>query len=110
MARVWLMGCVMAVAAHLAAPASGEGNPQAALGLVAEHCTACHEVPGLKPRFAKADVAAPAFQAMADQPALYTRERLTAFLRQPHFPMGQFIFSPSDIDNLVAFIEALRKP
>lgn len=103
---------VVAILSALAAagPVEAAGNPQAALGLVAEHCTACHEVPGLKPRFARADVAAPAFQAMADQPAVYTRERLAAFLRQPHFPMGKFIFSPSDIDNLVAFIEALRKP
>lgn len=51
----------------------------------------------------------PPFRAIADEPAVYTRARLTSFLRRPHYPMRKFILSPSDIDNLVAFIEGLRE-
>jgi mono/diheme cytochrome c family protein len=85
------------------------GDPDAARGIVAEYCTACHEVPGYVARHGRAEVNAPPFQAMADEPSVYTDERLRRVLRQPHFPMKRFALSPSDIDNLVAFIERLRR-
>ena len=106
--KLWAIVAMLAVMA--AGPAWPEGNADAARGIVAEYCTACHVVPDYKPRFAKADVRAPDFQAIADQPDIYSRERLTTFLSKPHYPMAKFIFSASDVDNLVAFITALRKP
>lgn len=103
-----VLGLLAAAAPHALARAAGDAD--AARGIVAEYCTACHEVPGYAARHGRAEVNAPSFQAIADQPALYTEERLRRFLRQPHFPMTKFALSPSDIDNLVAFIERLRKP
>jgi cytochrome c553 len=90
-------------------PALAQGKPELARGIVAEHCTACHEVPNFHARHGRASVNAPSFQSIADQPKIYTRTRLEAFLRKPHYPMTKFVLSRSDIDNLVAFIEALRK-
>lgn len=104
--------CVAVGLVLAAAPgASGlaAGDPDAARGIVAEYCTACHEVPGYAARHGRAEVSAPPFQAIADEPSVYTDERLRRFLRQPHFPMTKFVLSPSDIDNLVAFIERLRR-
>ena len=85
------------------------GNPAAASGIVAEHCARCHEVPGHAAQHGGASMNAMPFQSIADQPTAYTEERLRTFLQRPHFPMAQFILSPSDIDNVVAFIENLRK-
>ncbi len=92
----------------IGAPASAAGDPDAVRGIVAEHCTGCHEVPGYRARHGRAEVGAPSFQSIADQPETYPPDRLAAFLRQPHFPMTQFVLSRSDIDNVIAFIERLR--
>ena len=97
---------VLAVAT---ASAFAAGDPNAARGIVAEYCVACHEVPGYAPRNGRASLNAPSFQAIADQPAIYRPERLRSFLRQPHFPMTKFTLSPSDADNIIAFIESLRE-
>ena len=105
--RCILAGLLLGAAAQ--APAHAAGDPNAARGIVAEYCVACHVVPGYAPRYGRAPVDAPPFQTIADQPAVYTSERLHKFLQQPHFPMTKFTFSPSDIDNLIAFIESLRK-
>lgn len=103
-----VLGLLLAAAAS--APGRAAGNPDAARGIVAEYCTACHEVPGYVARHGRAELNAPPFQAIANRPAVYTDERLRRFLRQPHFPMAKFTLSPSDIDNLVAFIASLRRP
>ena len=92
-----------------APPALAAGKPELARGIVAEHCTACHEVPNFRSRHGRASVNAPSFQSIADRPTVYTQARLEAFLRRPHYPMTKFVLSPSDIDNLIAFIETLRK-
>jgi cytochrome c553 len=99
---------IAGVLAAGAGPAWAQGNAKAATPIVAEYCTACHVVPGFKPRFAKADVKALDFQKMADEPDVYTRARVEAFLHKPHFPMTKFILSDADIENLAAFIEGLR--
>lgn len=89
-------------------PALAAGDPDAARGIVAEYCTACHVVPGYRPRHERASINAPSFQSIANQPESYTRARLAAFLRQPHYPMKKFTLSPRDVENLIAFIESLR--
>ena len=97
--------CVMGSASALAA-----GNPDAVSGLVSEQCTACHEIPGYKSRYEKAEgVNPPPFQTIADNPDRYPVDQIRAFLQHPHYPMGKFTLSPSDIENLIAFIESLKK-
>lgn len=91
-----------------AVPASATGVADAARSIVVEHCAACHLVPDVNPGARAPMPGAPAFQDIADNPATYTHERITAFLRQPHFPMKRITLSPSDIENLVAYFESLR--
>jgi mono/diheme cytochrome c family protein len=83
------------------------GVPEAAKGLVAEHCSECHAVPGYSAH-GLPTVEAPSFQVIADTPDTYTEQRLRAFLIKPHWPMEQFHLSPSDIDNIVAYVNSLR--
>jgi hypothetical protein len=88
---------------------SAAGDTKAALGLIASECVSCHEVPGFHSPYGKASVAAPSFQVIANTPQIYTDERLRTFLRRPHFPMTKYILSSWDIDNLIAFLDSLRK-
>jgi mono/diheme cytochrome c family protein len=91
-----------------AAPAMAAGDPNAVKGLLADHCADCHAIPGYSAGRSAAGVAAPAFQAIADDPAVYTEERLRAFLQKPHWPMTGFVLSPSDVDNILAYLTTLR--
>ena len=89
--------------------AAAAGDPDAATGLIADKCTSCHEVPGYKARFDRAHLGAPTFETIAKTPGVYTPARLRMFLQKPHWPMTQFVLSLSDIDNILAFIERLRR-
>jgi cytochrome c2 len=90
-------------------PVRAEGNPDIARGIVAEYCSKCHDVPGYGKGSKDAAVIGPSFRSIANQPTVYTQARLKSFLNQPHYPMTKFILSPSDIDNLIAYIESLRR-
>lgn len=79
-----------------------------ARAIITEHCIECHRVPGFAEEARTPAVAAPDFQAIANDRKTYTTQRLRTFLRSPHFPMRQFTLSESDIQKLVAFIEGLR--
>lgn len=83
-------------------------QPYTVKSIIAEHCIECHYVPGFIAVAHNPEIGAPDFQAIADERKTYTRERLTTFLRRPHFPMREFILSESDIQKLIAFIEGLR--
>jgi mono/diheme cytochrome c family protein len=91
-----------------AAPALAAGDPDAIKGLLADHCAVCHAIPGFSANPPAAGLAAPAFETIANDPAVYTEERLRAFLKKPHWPMTGFILSPSDTDNLIAYLTTLR--
>jgi len=108
MAFLTSLASVAALVGLWAAPALAAGAAEAARPIVAEVCSKCHRVPGYDGTAAEG-VSPPDFQAIADDPTTYTTARLTAYLRKPHFPMKSIILSPRDIDNLVAFIEALRR-
>lgn len=90
------------------ATASQAADPRSAKGLISEHCIECHRVPGLAEEAPTAEVRAPDFQSIADNPKVYTTERLVAFLRQPHFPMRRLILSEGDLIRIIAFIESLK--
>lgn len=92
-----------------AAQAQAAGDAKAAKGLIVEHCISCHKVPGYVDVGRSEAIQAPDFQAIADDPGTYTEARLRGYLRKPHYPMRGFIFSPSDIDNLLAFIAGLKR-
>jgi len=87
--------------------AKAEGEPDAAKAIVHEHCVACHLVAGYESERKTPAIEALSFAEVAADPDTYTPERLRRFLQQPHWPMGQFRLSPTDIDNLLAFIESL---
>lgn len=76
--------------------------------IIANHCIECHRVPGYLAEARDPDLKAPGFQDMADDPKTYTAERLTLFLRRPHFPMPGVNLSESDIQSIVGFISELR--
>ena len=90
-------------------PVRAAGNPNMALGIVSDHCSKCHEAPGYEVHRKDAAVVGPSFRSIANQPTVYTRARLRSFLRQSHYPMTKFVLSPSDIDNLIAYIQSLRE-
>ena len=97
------------LAAGLAAvPALAAGDPEKAKGLIAGTCAQCHAVPGYESDASAAMLEAPSFPAIARAPGTFTPERMTEFLHQPHWPMRSVVLSPRDIENLLAFIAALR--
>lgn len=83
------------------------GDPDQAKGIIVEYCAGCHRVPGYSAE-GLPTVEAASFQDFADNPEAYPEDRLRAFLVKPHWPMEQVRLSPSDIDNILAFIESLR--
>jgi cytochrome c553 len=87
----------------------GAGNPDAAKAIVAQYCVKCHAVPGYTTGNAPESVQAPSFERIANNPEMYTAQRLRTFLRQPHYPMKSVTLSKSDIANLIAFIATLRE-
>jgi len=104
-----LVGVLTAVCmAAATGTAWAAGDPDAVEGLIADRCTGCHKVPGYEARWQKADLGAPPFQAIADDPETYPPAGLRDFLQKPHWPMTEFILSPRDIDNVLAFIARLR--
>jgi len=105
----WALLCAAAVLslAWPTAQARAAGDANAAKGLIAEHCAGCHRVPGYASE-GLPTVEAPDFAAIADDPETYNDARLREFLQQPHWPMTQFRLSPGDIDNILAYIAALR--
>lgn len=100
---------VAALLGLLAVPALAAGDPDAIKGLLADRCAECHAIPGYSAGTPATGLPAPSFQAIADDPAVYTEERLRAFLRKPHWPMTSFMLSPTDVDNILAYLEMLRQ-
>ena len=90
-------------------PALAAGDPDAIKGLLAERCADCHAIPGDGASPPATGLPAPAFAAIANDPDVYSEERLRAFLEKPHWPMTAFILSPSDVDNILAYLRTLRR-
>ncbi|PLX36548.1 MAG: hypothetical protein C0606_14825 [Hyphomicrobiales bacterium] len=81
-------------------------DANAVKGLIVERCADCHEVPGLDTK--PADVGAPTFTSIGWDRETYTEARIRQSLQKTHWPMQQFILSPSDINALVAYFDTLR--
>lgn len=97
------------LAASMVPPVFADSDPDAAEEIVTDHCAICHKVPGLDSSRRPGWVYAPSFMEMADQPRRYTSTRIRDFLERPHYPMTRMALSPADIENLVAYIERMRK-
>jgi mono/diheme cytochrome c family protein len=104
--RAKLLSALLCLAA---VPALAAGDPDAVRGLLVERCADCHAVPGYRTSTPATGLPAPAFKVMANEPEVYPEERLRAFLQRPHWPMSGFILSPSDIDNILAYLTTLRQ-
>jgi mono/diheme cytochrome c family protein len=100
----------MPVAALLAGAAAGAqqlGNAADGRRLAQEWCGACHMV-GPDQRRGAADLAPPFAEIAADPRT--TDFRLRAFLRTPHLRMPNFMLTPVETDDLIAYILSLRQP
>ena len=69
-------------------------------------CTTCHIVPG-EPR-SSAQVDIPTFNEIANLPA-QTAQRITNKLINPHPPMTDTKLTRDEIQNIVAYLDTLRK-
>ncbi len=98
----------IAVLLLVSAGAARAGDPNAAKGIIVNYCIKCHTVPRYNPIEGLPTVNAPDLGMVANNPEKYPLDRLRGWLRRPHYPMAGFILSPSDIENIIAFIESLR--
>jgi len=95
---VWTLALILPLAATRAA------DSERGADLAKRWCVSCH-VPGAEAR-AGSD-AGPPFAQMAADPA-YTDARLRGWLAAPHPPMPDFNHSRAEIEDLIAYIRALK--
>ncbi len=93
-------------AALMLVPAAAHADADRLRGLIADRCADCHLAPGFEDR--AVEFGAPAFLDIAADPERFSREKLTVYLREPHWQMRQFILSPRDINDVIDYIETLR--
>ena len=89
----------------LAQAESLPGNEWEGRKLAREVCSACHSVE--KAELGVSPVGAPAFQDIADDPAV-TETALLVFFRMPHEGMPDLILTPAETDDAIAYILGLR--
>jgi len=81
------------------------GNPERGRALAERRCAKCHQVlPGSRGPSA---VGAPAFQAVADDPAL-TEAALRAFLQTSHEDTPTMPLTPEETGDVVAYLLSLK--
>ncbi len=108
MKRPWAL--VAAILLLLAWPGSARaetlpGDARAGEKLAREVCGNCHKVEPDERGVSAAG--APAFQDVADDPAV-TETALLVFFRQPHANMPNLILTPAETDDAIAYILGLR--
>ena len=81
------------------------GNAWEGHKLAREVCSACHSVE--QEERGVSAVGAPAFQDVADDPAV-TETALRVFFRVPHEGMPDLILTPTEADDAIAYILGLR--
>ncbi len=96
------MALILALA-PLAAPAAAQ-DPAVGRNLAVRWCMACHVV---EPEQTKATDNAPSFRAIAGRPDT-TASSLDRYLSKGHTLMPDFLLSPQERDELVAYILSLR--
>lgn len=106
MFRKLLLSAAVLLCAGGLAVAAEDGNPDALRGLIADRCADCHRVPDIPVE--PTQIGAPDFVTIAHDQETYSEEKLRLSLEKPHWPMTQFILSPGDIDDLIAYFSVLR--
>ena len=101
-----LLSAALLLCAGGLASAAENGDPDALRGLIADRCADCHRVPDIPVE--PTQIGAPDFVTIAHDTETYSEEVLRKSLAKPHWPMTQFILSPKDIDDLVAYFAVLR--
>lgn len=101
MSRLGVM--LICVAQWVIANAAAAGDAVAGKAIAQRGCVSCHLIDG-----GKSGDAAPPFAALARDPSL-TPDRLAAFLTRPHGGMDGMTFTRREIDDLTAWIDALRR-
>jgi mono/diheme cytochrome c family protein len=83
------------------------GDVSAGHALARQACVACHVVEAgeARPRLI---AVGPAFPAIANTPGM-TATALHAFLTTSHPKMPNFILTPSEMDDVIAYILSLRR-
>lgn len=103
MKKTAITAIVMALAFPLAAQAADADRGRV---IARQWCASCHIVEPGQP--AAAD-SAPAFASIANDPARAPSAQ-RAWLSNPHPPMPNLALSRGEIDDIVAYLESLRRP
>lgn len=113
MRRRSYQAAIVVAAAMLSAPASSQDktkvlpSPERGLEIAHVSCAGCHLIGSAQQSSAVAGV--PSFQIIANRPQ-QTAARLLQVLVKPHRPMPQLQLTRAEIDDLIAYFDALRKP
>ena len=95
---------VVAVVLWGVSAAAAQGDPRNGRAIARSWCTGCHLV---EPSGLGSDTAPP-FAVIANDPAR-TAPRLKRWLADPHPPMPNLKLTPREIDDVVAYLESLKK-
>lgn len=95
---------IAALGVLAASPAPAAGDAAAGKRNVDTWCAGCHQTDEDDKKAGLIDT--PSFADIANR---RTQEVVRAFLAKPHPPQPQFRLTPKDIDDLAAFIGALKK-
>lgn len=83
------------------------GDATEGRAIASRWCTSCHNIGGeAKP---SASDTIPTFDSIAQRPEL-NRVQLETWIGNPHPPMPNLNLTRVEIDNLVTYIESLRRP
>lgn len=103
MGKAFIAAVAMAAAFPLAAAAADANHGRV---IARQWCASCHVVEAGQP--AAADTA-PAFSTIANDPGRAPSAQ-RAWLSSPHPPMPNLALTRGEIDDIVAYLETLRRP
>jgi mono/diheme cytochrome c family protein len=100
----WGVAAILAGAATAAAAELGSARGGAMIANAI--CAECHVVSDAQTHVGL--VALPSLQETANNPER-TETWLRAFMVTPHFEMPDFVFTPDQLDDLIAYMRSLRE-
>lgn len=106
--RLWIVGAAALSLSYISEQVRAEeiGNREMGARLASEVCAECHAV--LANDQDSPNLDAPAFQTIADRSAT-TALALGVWFRSPHPTMPNFVLTPEETSNLIAYILSLRE-